>query len=185
MKLKKANAAFGLLTIALLLIHVVYEVVAYIKFLYQPVVTKALGLAILIALLIHMILGMSIMMFAGDSKDLIKYPGENRRTILQRASAIAIMVLVFGHLNAYDILTSGAGAISIIAAILIQVLFFAAVLLHVATSVSNAFVTLGLLTSMDKKKRIDRIVWAISIVAFIITACVVGHTYILLASIAG
>ena len=95
MKLKKANAIFGLLTIAMLLIHGGYEVYAYINLLYNPGVTKLLGLLILGALIIHMALGMGIMMFANDGSELRKYPKLNRGTIIQRASAIGILVFLF------------------------------------------------------------------------------------------
>ncbi len=181
MKLKKANAFFGLLTILLLLVHAGYEMVAYVKFLYNPFVTKLLSYLVLVALLIHMVLGMSIMMFANEGTDLSKYPKDNKGTIIQRASAIAMMVLVFGHINSFAILNSHFGGVfSLIVAVLIQVLFFGAVFAHVGTSFSRAFVTLGLLSSMEKKKVIDRIVWTLCAIAFVAIVIILTKTYIML-----
>lgn len=177
MTLKKANAAFGLLTIVMLLVHVGYQMYAYINFVYAPEVTKLLGDLVMLCLIVHMVLGMSIMMFANDGTELKKYPKENKGTIIQRASAIGTLVFLFGHLKAYSILTSHVGGIwSFILAMLIQVLFFGCVFMHVATSFSKAFITLGWLESMDTKKKIDKVVWAISIIAFIAVIVVIGRT---------
>lgn len=46
MKLKKANAILGLLTMAILLIHAGYQVTAYVLFLYDPMVTRILAWAV-------------------------------------------------------------------------------------------------------------------------------------------
>ena len=40
---------------------------------------------------------------------------------------------------------------------LVQILFYAAVLLHIAVSVSRALITLGLLQSVQTQKRIDKV----------------------------
>lgn len=181
MKLKKANAIFGLLTIAMLLVHAGYQMYAFIMFVYNPGVTKVLGALILIALILHMILGMSIMMFANDGSELKKYPKENKDTILQRVSAIGILVFLFGHLNAYEILTSHfGGVLSLIIALLIQALFFGCAFIHVGTSFSRAFVTLGLLESMETKKKIDLVVKVLLVILFIAIMIVLTQTYIAL-----
>ena len=178
MKLKKANAFFGLLTILLLLVHAGYEMYAYVNFVYNPGVTKLLSYLLLGALIIHIILGMSIMMFSRDTADLLQYPKENRSTILQRGSAIAMLALLFGHMKAYDILTSHfGGKLSLFLAIVIQALFFASVFLHIGTSFSKAFVTLGLLSSLKVKKGIDLVVWVICIISFILILGIIIQTY--------
>jgi len=180
MKLKKANAALGLLSILILLIHAGYQVVAYIMFLYDPMVTKVLAWAAVAVISMHAVLGMSIMAFAHDGGSVAAYPGMNRRTILQRASAIGIMVMLVLHIKAYDILRSGTPGL--IAAELIQLLFFSCIFIHIGTSFSNAFVTLGILGDMDKKKKIDRAIWVICAVLWAVTVFVVGKTYIALAA---
>ena len=181
MKLKKANAIFGLLTIVLLLVHAGYEMYAYIKFIYAPFVTAFLSYLVLGALLVHMVLGMSIMMFAHDGADLKAYPKENRSVIIQRGSAIAMMVLVFAHIKAFDILQSHFGGIfSLILVVVLQAAFFAAVFLHVATSFSKAFITLGWLSTLEKKNAIDRVVSIICAIAFVAILIILTKTYYVL-----
>ena len=178
MKLKKANALFGLLTILLLLVHAGYQMIAYVKFLYNPFVTKLLSYLVLGALLIHMVLGMSILMFAHDGSDLGKYPRQNRAVILQRASAIGILVFVFGHMKAYDILTSHFGGhFSLVLALLLQTLFFGSAFLHVGISFSRALITLGLLSSPEKKKILDWVVWVLCGIAFVVILIIMAKTY--------
>ncbi len=183
MVLKKANAVFGLLTIALLLAHAGYEVVTYLLFLYDPVVTRVLGWCLIAAVSVHAILGMSIMMFAHDGSGLGKYRRENRRTILQRGSAIGIMVMVVLHLQCYALLKTGTPGL--IAAEVIQIVFFACIFTHVATSFSNAFVTLGALENLKTKKKIDMCVWVLCGICFLAASIVIGRTYIFLASMPG
>lgn len=180
MTLKKANAAFGLLTILFLLVHAGYQMFAFVAFMYNPVVTRVLGWACAGAVMVHAVLGMCIMMFAHDGSALRQYPRQNRRTILQRATAIGILVLLPLHIEAYGILTSGTPGL--IAAEIIQLLFFSCVFFHVATSFSNAFVTLGWLEDMDRKKKIDRAVWAICSLSWAAAVIVVGRTYLVLAA---
>lgn len=179
MALKKANAATGLLTIALLLAHAGYQIVAFILFIYNPAVTRILAWSLVGAVSIHAVLGMSIVMFAHDGSELIRYPRENRRTIWQRASAIGILVMLVLHVQAYSILMSGTAGL--IAAEIIQFMFFTCVFAHIGASFSNAFVTLGWLGDMDKKKKIDRCVWIICGIIWAAAVIVVGRTYVTLA----
>ncbi len=179
MKLKKANAALGLLAILLLIAHAGYQVVAYTIFYYNPVVTKVLAWTFAGIVALHAVLGMSIVMFANEGNDLRKYRRHNRRTILQRASAIGILVLLVLHIQCYPLLRSGTAGL--VAAEIVQFLFFACIFTHVSTSFTNALVTLGLLSDMDKKERIDKALWVICGAAFAVCVFVIGKTYIALA----
>ena len=180
MKLKKANAILGLLAIFILLAHTGYQVIAYILFIYDPLATKLLGWAAAAVVSLHAVLGMSMLMFVHDGGDVKAYPALNRRTILQRASAIGIMVMLVLHIKAYDILTSGTPGL--VAAEVIQLLFFSCVFTHIGTSFSNAFVTLGLLDDIDRKKKLDRVAYVICAVFWAAAVLVVGKTYIALAA---
>ena len=125
-------------------------------------------------------LGMSMLMFVHDGSSARSYSGMNLRTILQRASAIGIMVMLVLHIKSFDILH--AGTPGLIAAEIIQLLFFACVFTHIGTSFSNAFVTLGLLGDMDRKKKIDHAVYVICAVLWAVAVFVVGKTYIALSA---
>ena len=180
MKLKKANAILGLPAILILLTHAIYQIIAYILFIYNPAVTKILAWATVALVSLHAVLGMSIVMFSHEGSAVMKYKKENFRTILQRGSAIGIMVTMILHIKAFDILKSGTAGL--IAAELIQLLFFSCVFTHIATSFSNALVTLGLIEDMGRKNRIDRAIYIICALICLAAIPVVGRTYIALAS---
>jgi len=180
MKLKKANAILGLFAIAILLGHAGYQVVAYIMFIYNPLVTKVLAWATVAVVSLHAVLGMSMVMFVHDGGSIGSYPGANLRTILQRASAIGIMVTLVLHIKAFDILH--AGTLGLIGAEIIQLLFFSCVFTHISTSFTNAFITLGLLGDMDRKKKIDSVIYVICAIFWAAAVFVVGRTYIALAA---
>lgn len=180
MKLKKVNAAFGLLTILLLISHAGYQMVAFIKFVHDEKITMVLGGAIMACMVIHMVLALTIVMIAGDGTDISAYPRDNVRTIMQRASAIGIMVLILGHINSFKILTSSSAGLII--ASIIQILFFGMVFIHIATSFSNAFVTLGILESESKKRIIDRVMMILCAVAFVVVCVITIRTYAMLAT---
>ena len=180
MKLKKANASLGLLSIAILLTHAVYEVVTYILFIYDPVTVKILGWACAGIVALHAVLGMCIVMFSHDGSALKQYPKANLRTILQRASAIAILVLVVLHILSHNMLQSGTAGL--IGAEVVQFLFFTCVFIHIATSFSSAFVTLGWLQNMETKKRIDLAVWIICGILWAVAVFVVAKTMVSLAA---
>ena len=90
------------------------------------------------------------------------------------------MVAVVLHIKSFEMLSSG--NLGLAAAELTQFIFFSCVFTHIATSFSNAFVTLGLLGDMDKKKKIDRVVYVICAVLWAVAVIVVGKTYVALAA---
>ena len=180
MTLKKANAALGLLTIALLLIHVVYTLTCFILFVHNPKVNALIAHLCVAATAMHAVLGICIVVFAHDGSTLRRYPKENIRTIMQRASALGILVILGLHAKAFAIATGGGNGLQI--AIILQTLFFTFVFMHIATSLSNAFVTLGWLDDMDKKKKIDRVVWVLCALIWIAAVIIVGSTFAKIAS---
>ena len=178
MNLKRCNAICGLLATIFLLIHVIYQIAAYLLFLYNPFVTKLLAGLCMAPVLAHAVIGMGILFF-GDGSALRDYPVLNRRTILQRGSAIASMVLLCLHTFCYSFLMSGSG-FGTAGAFAVQILFFAAVFTHVAVSFGNAFVTLGWVSSPAVKKRLDTVSYVCCGAGFAVSAVVVVKTYFLL-----
>jgi hypothetical protein len=55
----------------------------------------------------------------------------------------------------------------------VQILYYAVVFSHVAVSFSKAFITLGLLSSNDTRRKIDRIVIIFCILMFIAASYVI------------
>ena len=175
MKLKKMNAALGLLSIAAMLLHIVNIVFSYLTFDFK--LLTAIPLMVLVCL--HAICGMLTVFLQADGMRLDLYPKQNLRTILQRVSAALILPLLILHINTFDMLKSAAEAgrwlwFSLL--LLSQLLFYGTVLTHVSVSITRGMITLGLLTSLDRQKRIDRVIYVICAAVFIIASFVVIKT---------
>ena len=63
---------------------------------------------------------------------------------------------------------------------LAELLFFAAVMTHIAVSLTNGFITLGVLSSRETKKKIDRVIYVIGALGFVIAAYAVVKVQIVM-----
>ena len=179
MKLKRINAALGLLSIAAMLIHIGYTVFAYLTFYYNPFLKLLTAVPFMVLACLHAICGMLIVFLQADGTRLDLYPKQNIETILQRVSAALILPLLILHINTFNLLQSGAEAENWLWFGLLMVsqpLFYGTVLTHIAVSVTRAFLTLGWLTSFEKKKRIDSVIYILCAAAFVIATFVVLRT---------
>ena len=179
MKLKKINAAVGLLSIVAMLLHIGYTVFAYLAFYYNPTLKLLTAIPFMVLVCLHAVCGMLTVFIQADGTRLDLYPKQNLRTILQRASAALILPLLILHINTYGLLASTAEAgqwLWFALLLLSQPLFYGVVLTHVAVSVTRGLITLGLLTSIDRQKRIDTIIYILCAVAFVVSTFVVLRT---------
>ena len=179
MKLKKINAALGLLSIAALLFHLGYTVFAYITFYYNPTLKLATAIPFMVLACLHAVCGMLTVFLQADGMRLDLYPKQNRATILQRVSAALMLPLLILHINTFNLLRSSAEAGQWLwfgVLMFSQPLFYGTVLTHVAVSVTRGLITLGLLTSVDKQKRIDRVIYIICAAAFVVATVAVLKT---------
>ena len=176
MLLKKTNAAFGLLTIIALVIHAWYQMVSYVRFTHDEKMTMILAGVVMLCLLIHVVLAMCILMFANERADITEYPGYNTRTIIQRASAIGILVLLLGHISAFKVLMAGSPG-GLLPAAIIQILFLGMAFAHISVSLSKALITLGIITSERTKDVLDRIMAVLCSAAFIAACVIIIKTY--------
>ncbi len=170
MKVKKFNAALSLLTALALFVHVGYTAYAYLTFYYNPLLKSLTSIPLMVFVCLHAVLAMGIVFFSADGTKLSQYPKQNIGTILQRASAILILPLLFLHINTFDLLKSCAGDgkwFCFILLLIAQPVFYATVFTHCAVSVPRALITLGLLSSLKKKKTADRIVFVLCAIFFI------------------
>lgn len=179
MKLKKASAVLGLLSIAAMLLHIGYTVFAYLTFYYNPALKLWTAIPFMVMVCLHAICGMSSVFLQADGTRLDLYPKQNVRTILQRVTAALIFPLLILHINTFGLLQSasenGQWAWFVVL-LLSQPLFYGTVMTHIAVSVSRALITLGWLTSPEKQKIIDRAVYIFCGAAFVIAAFVVLRT---------
>ena len=170
MKLKKINAAFGLFSMAFVLFHVFYMIITLSMFDFGRVVSITISYITLSVLMVHVVIALIIVLFKHEGSSLSSYPKENRRVILQRLTAVLMLALIFVHINTFHIFEADFDAVAaIVLNIIIKVSFFACVFNHIATSFSSALITLGLLESLEKKKIIDRTVYIIFGILFVVS----------------
>lgn len=178
-KLKKLNAALGLLSIAAMLLHIGYTVFAYLAFYYNPALKQLTAVPFMVLACLHAVCGMLTVFLQSDGTRLNLYPRQNLRTILQRVSAALMLPLLILHINTFNLLQSTAQAgqwLWFALLMLSQPLFYDTALTHIATSVTRAFITLGWLASADKQKAIDRAVYILCGLAFAVSSFVVVRT---------
>jgi len=170
MKLKKINAVISLLSILFMMLHMGYSVYTYITFYYNPTLTKIFAIPFMILVCIHAICGMLAVFLQTDGTTANLYPKQNMQTIIQRVSAALIFPLLILHMNMFDLMRSAMQIhiVLFVILIIVEVLFFGTVITHIAVSFSKALITLGILSSADKKTVIDRIVYVIGATAFVI-----------------
>ena len=169
MKLKKANAALALVSFLLMFVHMGYSVFAYLTMYYNPTLKNVFAVPFMVAVCLHAVLGMLAVFTQGDGTRMDLYPGQNRRTVLQRVSAALIFPLLILHINTFSLMQGCAErgqTVFILLLIAAEILFFAVFVIHAAVSLSRAFITLGWLTSRRAQKRIDRAACIVCAAAF-------------------
>lgn len=176
MNVKKWNARLSLLTIVLLLIHEGYQLYAYTAMYYNPVLSKVTGYSVAAALGLHAILSIISVFVLHDAKR-ITYKKLNLKTVLQRVSAVLIVLLLPIHILSFGLLKSSVGGVGYILTETAQILFYAALFCHIVLSFSNAFVTLGILSDMRKKRILDIVVAVVCVILFIAVSVIITSAH--------
>lgn len=176
MRIKKWNARLSLLTLALLLIHEGYQLYAYITFYYHPTLSAIFGYAVAGCCVLHGILS-AICVFALHDSKTVAYKKLNIRTVLQRISAVMILLLLPLHIFSFKLLQAGVGSVWYIAVEAIQIIYYASLSCHIALSFSNAFITLGRLSDIKKKRIIDVVVLVICALLFVAVSVIITATH--------
>lgn len=179
-KLKKANAAVGLLSALFMLVHIGYNVFCYLTFYYDPFIQTLTALPFIVLVCVHAVLGMLTLFLSSDGTRIDAYARQNRRIIFKRVSAALIFPLLIVHVNSFKLMQQNAeaGNAPLVALLIVaEVLFFAIVITHIATALSAGFITLGLLESRETQLRLDRVIYIIGALVFAVSAYSVasGH----------
>lgn len=172
---KKINAVLGMATVAALLFHVVYQVISYQLFYYNPIVSKTTSHIISCLVILHVICSTVILIKSHDKGNGIKYAYLNVRTIIQRVTAVAMLILIGVHASIFNLLPK-----SLVPILIIQILFFGCVFLHVGVSASNALITFGKIESSKARKKADIIIYVICALLFIAASIVITKTQFIL-----
>lgn len=171
MKMKKINSVITLALILSLLGHIGVMTYSLWTGWYVYSICKFFPRAALALLLVHILLSIIIFFFAHDGSDL-KYARLNIGTILQRATAIIMMIFIHFHMKAYahvvtgQVLSCGMTAFRMIT----EFLFFAAALAHIAVSTGKAFITLGLARSEKAIQTINKVSYSICTILLLASA---------------
>lgn len=176
MKIKKINAVLGLLVMLVLLCHAGIMSVSLYTGWYNFSICKMFAKLTLAIFILHILLSLIILFFRHDGADVSVYKRANIRLIVQRASALCLIAFVHFHMKAYAHMATGEvlSPVKAIVILIMEILFISFVLIHVAASFSKAFITLGILTSPEKARIMDRIVFVLLGIAGVIA--IVGVT---------
>lgn len=172
MKMKKINATLGLLSIVFMLLHIAYSIFAYLTFYYNPFLKMVFAIPFIVMVCLHAVCGMLTVFMQADGTRMDLYPEQNMRTILQRVSAALIFPLLILHINTYSLMRSSSEnghPVFVILLIVAEVVFFAAVITHVSVSLTKGLITLGFLTSREKERIINRVIYVIGAVVFVLS----------------
>ena len=172
MFLKKLNAVISLLTILGMLIHAGYSIFAYLTMYYNPVIKTLTAYPFLICVCLHALLGMFMVFFRTDGMKAGYYPKQNLSTIIQRVSALIILLMLLMHIRMFDLMKNAASKETRFFwwfLVFCEIIFFGAVIAHISVSFSKALITLGLLSSVETKKKIDRTMYVLGTVVFAVS----------------
>ena len=155
--MKKLNAVWGWLAIIALLAHLATMTYSLATGWYDFVICKALAYATAITVGGHVVFALIVVMFLHDGTNIGNYASLNKRTILQRASGIAILLLLVAHVRSFGFIVAGEplDALAKTFIIVTEVLFFAAICTHLATSFSKSLITWGLIRRETTERRVD------------------------------
>ena len=172
MKLKKINAALGLLTILFMLLHIGFSVYSYLTMYYNPFLKMIFAIPFIVLVCLHAVCGMMTVFMQKDGSSLNLYPKKNLRTILQRLSAALIFPLLILHINTFTLMSkcaAGGHTFFIILLIIAEILFFGVVITHISVSFTNGLVTLGILTSESVRNKMDTVIFILNGIIFVIS----------------
>ena len=176
MFLKKLNALLGELSILFMLLHIGYNVYAYLSFTYNPLMKNLTAYPFLVLVCLHAVCGMLTLFLNPDGGRADLYVKQNLGTILQRVSAVLILPLLILHMNTFALMSAaaeGGQSFFVLLLMLGEILFFACVITHISLSLTKGLVTLGVLSSEKTKKAIDRFLYALFFIVFVVSCAVV------------
>jgi len=105
MKLKKINAVLTWFTTVCFLAHLYTMSVFMLTGWFNVGVCMAGAGATAMFVTLHTVISLIILFFNHDGSRLTRYAKLNKETVMQRATAIAMMVLVHVHLKAFGFIT--------------------------------------------------------------------------------
>lgn len=182
MRVKKINSVLSIFTIVAIIIHIAFSCRTLLTGWYSKEISHTLPMVLYVIVGIHAVLSMYIVFFVHDESSAAKYKKQNMSLIIQRISAVMMLVMLHPHITIFSQFKPGATfePSMAIPTVLIEAFFYISVLAHIATSVPKCVVSLGLLRSEESLKIVRIISNAVCAIIFIFTlvaliVCVVRY----------
>ena len=146
MVLKKINATAALLTMLVAYCHIGIMSYSLWTGWYNLKICKGFAWATASMFIAHALLSIIIFFFKHDNAS-VKYKKCNVGVIIQRVTAIAMLILIHLHTSAYAHVATGTtlSVGMVVFRIITEILFFGSVLVHMGDSCPKALITLGIL----------------------------------------
>ena len=164
--MKKVNACITWVLTLLFFSHLLVMSYSLSTGWYDYTICKTLARATGIVISIHALLSIIIVFFLHDGVKIGYHAKRNTKTIIQRTTAIIILLFVHLHVKAFGFIVQGT-SLSVANKIFIlvtEIIFFGANFLHLTVSFSKSLITMGLLRSDEREKLINKIVLVINVV---------------------
>lgn len=167
--LKKINTIIALIIVFTLLGHIVTTMIFLLNGFRIELLNNIFARTTYALFLLHILISIYVL-FKHDAKPItVKYPKESKRVWIQRASGVVMIILLHAHISQMvmvlkQIPIEDAGKIKFC---VINIMFFAAIFVHIAVSFSRAFISLGIMTEIETIEKTDRLVRILSLLAFI------------------
>ena len=172
MSLKKFNAVCSWILTAVLLAHVTVSVVFMLTGLYDLQLMIILSRTIAVVCTAHILVSLAVVFILRDRADKSRYKGQKRkkykslnlRTLVQRASGLCILILLYPHIKLFTSFIYEFKPLAVgnkIIVFIVESLFFIMVFLHLAVSFSRSFISMGMIRTDAAEKRLDRTAFAV------------------------
>ncbi len=169
--MKKANAIVGLLATVVFLTHAMTMSYSFMTGWYNFAICKGLAYATMIIVSVHILLSVINIFFLHDQTYISKYKKRNVKTIIQRATAIIIVILLHAHVKTYTFIPAKEMLSIAMKAriIIVELIYFASIYTHVSISFSKSLISLGLIRSDKAEKNINNTAVVVCIILFVVS----------------
>ena len=164
MTVKKFNAICTWVLTVLLLTHITLTVIFMFTGWYNLNMLIGTSRGTAFVCILHVLVSLYVLFFLHDGTDMSSYAGLNRKTIIQRATGLAILALVHPHISIFTGFINEFKPITIpfkVLTFIVEALFFFAVFYHLGVSFSGSFITMGLIRTDKAEERLQKVSLAI------------------------
>lgn len=178
MVIKKLNAVCSWILIALLLVHIFTTLLYMAADIYNLQLMMKVPRILAMVCILHICFSLWIVFFMHDGSKFDRYGKLNQRTFMQRLSGLLILALVHLHVKIFASFIYDHSALSPARKLLVfvvEMMFFAAIYVHLECSFSRSLITMGLIRSEKTEHAIDIAARTFSAVFFALTFIILAR----------